>query len=51
MVGGEHQLVFYDAGWNKQSLRDYLLDRLTIKVSDVTAGRAGLGGLTDEGKK
>ncbi len=50
VIGGEHQQVFYKAGWSKQDLRDYLDERLVIPVRDIVPGRSGLGGLTEEEK-
>ena len=50
VVGGEHQNVFYEAGWSKQDLREHLEERLTIRVGDLVPGRSGLGGLSSEEK-
>ena len=48
VVGGEHQNVFYEAGWSKEGLRRYLEERLTVRVGDLVPGRGGLGPLSDE---
>lgn len=48
VVGGEHQNVFYEAGWSKQDLRRHLEERLTVRVGDLVPGRSGLGPLSDE---
>lgn len=50
VVGGEHQEVFYKAGWSKKDLKSYLEERLKIRVGDVVTGRSGIGGLTEEEK-
>ncbi len=48
VIGGEHQQVFYNAGWSKQQVLAYLDERLKIRVGDVVPGRSGWGGLTEE---
>ena len=48
VVGGEHQQVFYQAGWSKADLRRALDERLTIPVHELVPGRAGLGPLGPE---
>jgi hypothetical protein len=47
-VGGEHQNVFYDAGWSKARVKEELLRLLMIPVRDIVPGRSGLTGLTAE---
>jgi hypothetical protein len=49
-IAKEHQLVFYDAGWSKDRVKEELLGLLRIPVRDVVTGRAGLMGLSDEEK-
>jgi hypothetical protein len=49
-IAKEHQLVFYDAGWSKERVREELLGLLRIPVRDVVPGRSGLMGLSDEEK-
>jgi hypothetical protein len=46
-VGGEHQQVFYQAGWSKQRVKDELLKLLMVPIEEVVPGRAGLGGLEE----
>lgn len=50
VIGGEHQQVFYNAGWSKQKLKDYLNERLKLRVGDLVTGRSGLGPLSEEEK-
>ncbi len=47
-VGGEHQNVFYEAGWSKEDLRGHLEEWLTVRVGDLVPGRSGLGPLSEE---
>ena len=49
-VAREHAVVFYDAGWSKERVREELLGLLKIPVREVAPGRAGLTGLSDEEK-
>jgi len=49
-IGGEHQNVFYDAGWSKARVKEELLRLLMIPVREVVPGRSGLTGLTEEEK-
>jgi hypothetical protein len=49
-IAKEHQLVFYDAGWSKDRVKEELLRLLQIPVRDVVPGRSGLMGLSDEEK-
>jgi hypothetical protein len=49
-VGGEHQNVFYDAGWSKARVMEELLRLLMIPVREVVPGRSGLTGLTADEK-
>ncbi len=48
-VGGEHQQVFYAAGWSKARVKDELLRLLMVPLSEVVPGRAGIGGLEEWG--
>ena len=48
VIGGEHQNVFYDAGWSKQQLRETLDGMLRLPIREICAGRSGLGGLTED---
>jgi hypothetical protein len=48
VVGGEHQQVFYQAGWSKARLRAALDERLKIPVGELVPGRSGLGPLSAE---
>lgn len=49
-VAREHAIVFYDAGWSKERVKEELLGLLKIPVREVAPGRAGLMGLSDEEK-
>jgi hypothetical protein len=49
-VGGEHQNVFYEAGWSKARVKEELLRLLMIPVREIVPGRSGLTGLTEEEK-
>jgi hypothetical protein len=49
-IAREHAIVFYDAGWSKDRVKEELLGLLKIPVREVVSGRAGLTGLTDEEK-
>jgi hypothetical protein len=49
-IAREHAIVFYDAGWSKDRVKDELIGLLKIPVREVVSGRAGLMGLTDEEK-
>jgi hypothetical protein len=49
-IGGEHQNVFYDAGWSKARVKEELLRLLMIPVREIVPGRSGLTGLTEEEK-
>ncbi len=46
-VGGEHQQVFYQAGWSKARVKEELLKLLMVPVSEVVPGRAGTDGLEE----
>jgi hypothetical protein len=49
-VGREHAIVFYEAGWSKERLKQELDGLLKIPVRELVPGRAGLSGLTAEEK-
>jgi thiol-disulfide isomerase/thioredoxin len=49
-IGGEHQNVFYDAGWSKARVKEELLRLLMIPVREIVPGRSGLSGLTEAEK-
>jgi hypothetical protein len=49
-IAREHQVVFYDAGWSKERVKEELLGLLKMPVREVVAGRSGLMGLLDEEK-
>jgi hypothetical protein len=49
-IAREHAIVFYDAGWSKERVKEELLGLLQIPVREVASGRAGLTGLSDEEK-
>jgi hypothetical protein len=49
-VAREHAIVFHDAGWSKERVKEELLGLLQIPVREVAPGRAGLMGLSDEEK-
>jgi hypothetical protein len=46
-VGGEHQQVFYAAGWSKDRVKQELLKLLMVPMSEVVPGRSGTGGLEE----
>ena len=48
IVAGEHAQVFHDAGWSKARLKDELMARLQVPLSEVVSGRAGKGPMTPE---
>jgi hypothetical protein len=49
-IAREHAVVFYDAGWSKERVKEELLGLLKMPVREVVPGRSGLMGLTDEEK-
>lgn len=49
-IAREHALVFLDAGWSKERVKEELAGLLKIPVREVVPGRSGLSGLTDEEK-
>jgi hypothetical protein len=49
-IAREHAIVFYDAGWSKDRVKEQLLSLLKIPVCEVASGRSGLMGLTEEEK-
>jgi hypothetical protein len=49
-IAREHAIVFYDAGWSKDRVKEELLGLLKMPVREVAPGRAGLMGLSDEEK-
>jgi len=49
-VGREHAIVFYEAGWSKEQVKQELDGLLKIPVRELVPGRAGLSGLTAEEK-
>jgi hypothetical protein len=49
-VGGEHQNLFYEAGWSKQRVKEELDKLLMIPLREIYAGRSGYDGLRPEQK-
>jgi hypothetical protein len=49
-VAREHAIVFYEAGWSKERVKQELEGLLKIPVRELAPGRSGLSGLTTEEK-